>query len=127
MAAAGSTEALGAVGSTEALGAGSTEALAVVVSTGALVAVISTEVLVAVVFVGDSPGLAASGFMPASGPALPFAPGSRRAVSPVQPEQTFVPIGETSAQIDLILAVIERISVAIGSTSAATESISVVI
>ncbi len=79
-----------------------------------------------VVFVGDSLGLAASGFAPAPGPALPSAPVSGRAVSPVQHEQTFVPTGETSAQIDLIFAVTERISVAIGSTSAATEPISVV-
>jgi len=93
----------------------------------ALAVVVSTAALAVMVFVGDSSGLAASGFVPASGPALPSAPASRRAGSPVQPEQTFVPIGETSAQIDLIFVVIERISVAIGSTSVATESISVVI
>jgi len=92
-----------------------------------LAAVVSTEASAVVVFVGGSSGLAASDFVPALGPALPSAPESRRAVSPVQPVQTFVPIGETSAQIDLIFAAIERISVAIGSTSAATEWISVVI
>jgi hypothetical protein len=58
---------------------------------------------------------------------LPSAPEPHRAGSPVRPEQTFVPIGETSAQIDLIFAVTEGISAAIGLTSAATESTSVVI